>query len=42
MFAATSFSLNPFQDLQAMLAYDFMRNAFIAGGGIPAPPRLVG
>jgi zinc/manganese transport system permease protein len=42
MFAATSFSLNPFQDLQAMLAYDFMRNAFIAGGCIAAAAGLVG
>jgi len=42
MFAATSFSLNPIQDLQAMLAYDFMRNAFIAGGCIAAASGLVG
>jgi len=42
MFAATSFSLNPFQDVQAMLAYDFMRNAFIAGGCIAAAAGLVG
>jgi zinc/manganese transport system permease protein len=42
MFAATSFSLNPIQDLQAMLAYDFMRNAFIAGGCIAAAAGLVG
>jgi len=42
MFAATSFSLNPFQDLQSMLAYDFMRNAFIAGGCIAAAAGLVG
>jgi zinc/manganese transport system permease protein len=42
MFAATSFSLNPFQDLQAMLAYDFMRTAFIAGGCIAAAAGLVG
>src|SRR3981081_4720151 len=42
MFAATSFSLNPFQDLQAMLAIDFMRNAFIAGGCIAAASGLVG
>src|SRR5258708_31405437 len=42
MFAATSFSLNPFQDVQAMLAYDFMRNAFIAGGCTAAAAGLVG
>ena len=42
MFATTSFSLNPFQDVQAMLAYDFMRNAFIAGGCIAAAAGLVG
>ena len=42
MLAATSFSLNPIQDLQAMLAYDFMRNAFIAGGCIAAAAGLVG
>jgi zinc/manganese transport system permease protein len=42
IFAATSFSLNPFQDVQAMLAYDFMRNAFIAGGCIAAAAGLVG
>jgi zinc/manganese transport system permease protein len=42
MFAATSFSPNPIQDLQAMLAYDFMRNAFLAGGWIAAAAGLVG
>jgi zinc/manganese transport system permease protein len=42
MFAATTFSLNPIQDLQAMLAYDFMRNAFAAGGCIAAAAGLVG
>ncbi|HEV1991400.1 MAG TPA: metal ABC transporter permease [Candidatus Dormibacteraeota bacterium] len=42
MFAATSFSFNPIQDLQAMLAYDFMRSAFIAGGCIAAAAGLVG
>ena len=42
MFATASFSLNPIQDLQAMLAYDFMRNAFIAGGCIAAAAGLVG
>jgi zinc/manganese transport system permease protein len=40
--AAEYFSLNPIQDLQAMLAYDFMRNAFIAGGCIAAAAGLVG
>src|SRR6202158_3055283 len=42
MFATASFSLNPIQDLQSMLAYDFMRNAFIAGGCIAAAAGLVG
>jgi len=42
MFAATSFSFNPFQDVQAMLAYDFMRNAFLAGGCIALASGLVG
>jgi zinc/manganese transport system permease protein len=42
MFATASLSLNPIQDLQAMLAYDFMRNAFIAGGCIAAAAGLVG
>jgi zinc/manganese transport system permease protein len=42
MFATASFSLNPIQDLQAMLAYDFMRNAFVAGGCIAAAAGLVG
>lgn len=42
MLAAVSFSLNPIQDLQAMLAYDFMRNAFVAGGCIAAAAGLVG
>ena len=42
MFAAASFSLNPIQDVQSMLAYDFMRNAFIAGGCIAAAAGLVG
>jgi zinc/manganese transport system permease protein len=41
MFAAT-FSPNPIQDLQAMLAFDFMRTAFIAGGCIAAAAGLVG
>jgi zinc/manganese transport system permease protein len=39
---AASFSLNPIEDLQAMLAYDFMRNAFIAGGCIAVAAGLVG
>src|ERR1700694_5214009 len=42
MFATASFTLNPIQDLQAMLAYDFMRSAFIAGGCIAAAAGLVG
>jgi zinc/manganese transport system permease protein len=42
MIFAASFSLNPFEDLQAMLAYDFMRNAFIAGGCIAVAAGLVG
>lgn len=42
MVAAASFSLNPIQDLQAMLAYDFMRTAFVAGGSIAAAAGLVG
>ncbi|GAC1638265.1 MAG: metal ABC transporter permease [Candidatus Dormibacteraceae bacterium] len=41
MFVAT-LSANPIEDLQAMLAYDFMRNAFIAGGCIAAAAGLVG
>lgn len=42
MVAAATFSLNPIQDLQAMLAYDFMRNAFAAGGCIAVAAGLVG
>jgi len=42
MFATASFTFNPIQDLQAMLAYDFMRSAFIAGGCIAAAAGLVG
>lgn len=42
MIFAASFSLNPIEDLQAMLAYDFMRNAFIAGGCIAVAAGLVG
>jgi len=40
--AAVSFSLNPLQDLQAMLGYDFMRSAFLAGGCIALAAGLVG
>jgi zinc/manganese transport system permease protein len=40
--AAVSFSLNPLQDVQAMLAYDFMRSAFLAGGCIALAAGLVG
>jgi zinc/manganese transport system permease protein len=40
--AAVSFSLNPLQDMQAMLAYDFMRSAFLAGGCIALAAGLVG
>src|SRR5258708_14481408 len=42
MFAATSFSLIPFQDVQAMLAYDVTAIALIAGGCIAAAAGLVG
>lgn len=42
MFTATSFSPNLIQDLQVMLAFDFMRNAFIAGGCIAVAAGLVG
>ena len=42
MFAATAFSLNPIEDLQAMLAFDFMRNAFVAGACIAAAAGFVG
>jgi zinc/manganese transport system permease protein len=42
MIAAASFSLNPVTDLQAMLALDFMRNAFLAGGCIALASGLVG
>ncbi len=42
MLAAATFSLNPIQDLQAMLAYDFMRNAFVAGGCVAVAAGLVG
>jgi zinc/manganese transport system permease protein len=36
------FSLNPIEDVQSMLAYDFMRNAFVAGGFIALTAGLVG
>jgi zinc/manganese transport system permease protein len=39
---AAAFSLNPATDLQAMLALDFMRNAFLAGGCIALTSGLVG
>lgn len=39
---AAGFSLNPLMDLQAMLAFDFMRNAFLAGGSIALAAGLVG
>jgi len=39
--AAVSFSLNPLQDLQAMLGYDFMRSAFLAGGCIALAAGLL-
>jgi zinc/manganese transport system permease protein len=42
MIAAAAFSLNPAADLQAMLALDFMRNAFLAGGCIALASGLVG
>ena len=42
MIAAAAFSLNPASDLQAMLALDFMRNAFVAGGCIALASGLVG
>lgn len=37
-----AFSVNPASDLQAMLAYEFMRNAFLAGGCIALAAGLVG
>jgi zinc/manganese transport system permease protein len=40
--AAAAFSLNPASDVQAMLALDFMRNAFVAGGCIALASGLVG
>lgn len=42
MIAAPGFSLDPLADLQAMLALDFMRNAFLAGGSIALASGLVG
>ncbi len=42
MIAAAAFTLNPLSDLQAMLAYDFMRTAFIAGGSVALASGLVG
>jgi zinc/manganese transport system permease protein len=42
MIAAASFSLNPIQDLQTMLGYDFMRTAFVTGGSIALAAGLVG
>ena len=42
MILAAAFSLNPIADVQSMLAYDFMRNAFVAGGFIALAAGLVG
>lgn len=42
MIAAAAFSANPVPDLQAMLALDFMRSAFVAGGCIAIASGLVG
>lgn len=42
MIPAAAFSLNPVQDLQAILAYDFMRNALLAGAFIAVASGLVG
>jgi len=42
LIAAAAFSLNPVSDLQAMLAPDFMRSAFLAGGCIALASGLVG
>ncbi|HEX6548688.1 MAG TPA: metal ABC transporter permease [Candidatus Dormibacteraeota bacterium] len=42
MIPAAAFSANLLADLQAMLAYDFMRNAFIASGCIALAAGLVG
>lgn len=39
---AVAFSLNPVHDMQAMLGYDFMRSAFLAGGCIALASGLVG
>jgi zinc/manganese transport system permease protein len=40
--SGSSFSLNLLQDLHAILALDFMRNAFVAGGCIAFAAGLVG
>ncbi len=40
--SGSSFSLNILQDLHAILALDFMRNAFVAGGCIAFAAGLVG
>lgn len=40
--ALAAFSLNPAADLQAMFAFDFMRNAFLAGSCIALAAGLVG
>jgi zinc/manganese transport system permease protein len=40
--AIPPFSPNPLQDLSDMLAFDFMRNAFVAGGCVALAAGLVG
>src|ERR1700694_2065742 len=42
MFATTAFSLNPIDDLRAMPAFEFMRNALVSGACIAAAAGLVG